>query len=255
MTHLLILCEGHVEKRVLKEFLRVYWSQRFKTVEVQNYSGNKELSKNFKADAEQQLTQELTSSVLCLVDLYEEPFGLYQSDISLEENFQRVQERMYRQIDFRLQSRFGAFPVVMEIETWLLADPEIQKHLNQSINFPEAIEHPARRLEEIYEARNSKYGKVADGLSLFQRASAKRVFDDNCSHFKQLIAWLTHPPKKKKQKISHKLEIWESERNQKYAHCLALEEAVQTDADLDAAIASWDAYNAFLQTYEPLFKR
>lgn len=69
MTHLLVLCEGHLEKSVLKSFLQPFWRIRFRTVEVQKYSGNGELKKQFKSDAEEQLIQEPVSSVLCLVDL------------------------------------------------------------------------------------------------------------------------------------------------------------------------------------------
>ena len=123
MTHLLILCEGETERRVIKAFLKPYWEQRFDSAEVIAYEGNGDLKRHFAKDTQDQLASDPGSSVLCLVDLYEEPFKVYAlSKMSVEQGFQAVQSYMYGAVDHRFHPRFGAFPVVMEIETWLLAD-------------------------------------------------------------------------------------------------------------------------------------
>src|SRR5579859_4117866 len=123
MSRLLILCEGDLEQGILKQFLKPYWEQRFDTVEVINYRGNGGLKSNFALDTERQLKQEPESSVLCLVDLHEEPFNLYnRGKMSPEVGFQTIQEFMRTHIEIQFHHRFGAFPIVMEIETWLLAD-------------------------------------------------------------------------------------------------------------------------------------
>ncbi|MCI0710050.1 MAG: DUF4276 family protein [Chloroflexi bacterium] len=263
MTHLLILCEGEVEARVLKFFLRPYWQVWFRTLEVQRYDGNGELRAKFKADSEQQLTQEPESSVLCLLDLYEEPFGLYQPpQMTVEEGFTLVQKQMYQQIKSRFHPRFGAFPVVMEIETWLLADSVMQHHLDENIPSPERIEHPSGYLEKIYRSHNSQYGKISDGVSLFGKADAKRVFDDDCPHFEKLVDWLINPPNipdEKSATLTKSLAEWEAQRDAKYAHLLQLQSTIQTEADLtEANMTETDnakaEYYAFLQTRSSIFK-
>lgn len=258
MAHLLILCEGDIEKRVLEPFLKPFWSVRFNTVEVQKYSGNGELKTNFKGDAERQLTQEPDSSVLCLVDLYEEPFGLYQpQSMSQFEGFTVVRDFMYRQIKSRFYNHFGAFPVVMEIETWLLADPKVQNQLGESIPYPEEVRHPGGRLEQIYRSRNSTYRKILDGIKLFGMASATRVYEDTCPHFNQLADWLRNPPlapvSPANQKIAALVATWERERDQKYQRFLELERIAQTDEELAAAIQAETAYLDFLKTYDDLY--
>lgn len=183
-----MLCEGQTEAAILKPFLRPYWEKRFATVEVLHYNGNGELKAKFKKDAEQQLRTEADSSVLCLVDLYHEPFGIYHPDtMTVAEGFQQVQSFMMSQIEARRQHRFGAFPVVMEIETWLLADRYVQRQLSRLIAEPETIPHPTAYLQALYQAESRYYNKVVDGRSLFGRAHATEVYDDNCPHFNLLV--------------------------------------------------------------------
>jgi hypothetical protein len=258
MAHLLVLCEGDTEKRILEFFLKYYWQQRFQTIEILQYSGNGELKTNFKQDAETQMSQESDSAVLCLVDLYEEPFKLYQpSQMTVEEGFKLVQQFMYSQIKSNFHLRFGAFPVVMEIETWLLADSTIQKHLGENLLEPEQIEHPSAYLKQIYGLRNKTYGKITDGVSLFGKAHVKRVYDDNCPHFQQLIEWLIHPPTivdELSEKVKQSLIEWEQERDEKYERFLKLEQVAVTDDDLERAIEAEAEYHNFVNTYPNVFK-
>ncbi len=258
MTHLLILCEGKTEKYILESFLRPYWQVRFRSVEVQSYDSNQELRKNFKADAERQLTQELDSCVLCVFDLYQEPFGLYEPDhLTPAEGYTLIREQMYLQINTKFHPRFGAFPVVMEVETWLLADPVIQQLLSETINFPETIFHPYSFLRENYARRNNNYNKITTGALLFSQAAAQRVYEDNCPHFNHLIEWLVNPPNianPSAKKIADAQAEWEKQRDEKYALFLRLESQVITDDDLEAAILAEKEYQAHLLTYEDIFK-
>jgi hypothetical protein len=259
MTHLLILCEGDTEKRILKSFLQPYWQQRFDTIEVLAYSGNGELKNKFKADVESQLLQESDSSVLCLVDLYEEPFKLYEPHkMTIAEGFEVIQHYMYQQIASKFHNRFGAFPVVMEIETWLFGDEAIQKHLGENILEPETIKHPCGFLDKNYQSRNRSYGKIIDGVSLFGKADAKRVYDDNCPHFQKLVDWLIAPPviwDDRSESVKQALHEWEQQRDEKYQYYLELEKMAETDADLDRAIQAQEEYEAFLSTYNKVFKQ
>jgi hypothetical protein len=231
MSHLLILCEGDLEQRVLEAFFIAYWQSRFRTVEVQKYAGNGDLKINYKADTQTQLKTEPASSVLCLVDLYQEPFGVYTSSMNVQQGFLAVQQWLYNAIPQHYHARFGGFPVVMETETWLLADPQIQQKLGQSFPDPENVYHPAGELEKIYRAKKQQYDKIIDGVTLFRQASAKRIYDDNCPHFKQLLDWLTTPPSILPSPQSSAVQQWEQELEQKYQHWQALERAAAIQAE------------------------
>lgn len=240
---LYIFCEGETELAILKGFLQPYWSVRFTQCEVIRYDGAGDLKNRFSQDAQQELRDDSTCSVLCLLDLYEEPFGVYRrGQMAHEDGFVQVRNQLLGQIKPDYHPRFGAFPVVMELETWLLADPHIQeKYLERPYPAPEAVEHPA---EEIRKCRPS-YKKLIDGKRLFGQASAKRVYEDNCPHFKMMIDWLiTEPapvrsPQNEAQK--QRWEAWEHERqrlqdNLEQAY-LAIDKALGAnlpDEELDA---------------------
>lgn len=259
MAHLLILCEGDTEAEVLKPFLRPFWEIRFDKADVLHYGGNGELKRNFKADTELYLTQRQDSSVLCLMDLFNEPFNIYSSSsMSVAEGFEAVQRFMYAQITPTLRHRFAAYPVVMEIETWLLADPMIQTYLGQDIPNPETIAHPCGFLEQLYRLRNHKYKKKSDGKKLFDRASATRVYEDTCPHFNQLADWLKNAPPAPappaNQEIAALVAAWERERDEKYQRFWELERAAQTDEELQAAIQAENVYLDFLKTYDDIYR-
>lgn len=190
---LYIFCEGDTELAVLKNFLRMYWSQRFEDCEVVKFDGGGDLKAKFARDANQIFNAEPDSSILCLLDLYEEPFGVYdKNQMSHEQGFHAVRQQLMAQIKPKHINRFGAFPVVMELETWLIADPNIQREITQSYDKPEDIEHPAQELK----AWRTHYNKRIDGKNLFNKVSVKRVYEDNCPHFIKIIDWLQTEPEK-----------------------------------------------------------
>jgi len=259
MTHLVILCEGVTEKRVLQSFLRPYWQVRFRTVEIQSYDGNHDLRVNFKRDAERQLAEDPETSVLCLVDLFQEPFGLYQpANMTVEEGFKLVRDRMYREVNSRFHLRFGAFPVVMEIETWLLADPVVQQRLGETTVHPEKIDHPYGHLEKIYRSKKDRYGKIVNGVTLFGVATAARVYADECPHFNQLVDWIANrpiaAPDPLSQAVARKKAEWEDQRNEKYDRFLKMEREITTESELEEAIKAETEYTAFVATYDDIFK-
>jgi len=184
----------------------------------------------------------------------------YQPDkMTIPEGFIRVQSFMYGQIEARLQPRFGAFPVVMEIETWLLADPTIQAEFNQNLTAPETIKHPATFLSSLYDMyKKSAYGKILDGKKLFAKTSAKRIYDDNCPHFKLMIDWITNPPHdEKKEQITERQRIWHEQfdRLEAYVDALWQRFEVSEDASIEEQIKTAEnERDAFLHTYDDLFK-
>jgi hypothetical protein len=194
--------------------------------------------------------------------VYEDPFGIHKlykkGTITLEECYQRIQQQLTRQINSQYHARFGAFPVVMELETWALADPNVQTSLGATFLAPETEPHPAQTLNNLYKKRNSNYRKVLNGVALFNKANAQRVYDDNCPHFKQLADWLTAPSTPDvsstySEEIKQKLSAWEAERDRRYQRFLGLEQVILTNADLDAAVAAETQYREHLSTYDQIF--
>lgn len=248
MSHLLILCEGQLEKKVLKPFLQPYClPPRFQSVEVQAYSGNGDLMRHFKGDAETQLRTEPDSSVLCLIDLYNEPFQLYQpKSMTPTEGYQSLKAYMESLIDNRYAGRFAAFPVVMELETWLLADPHLQHSLGFQVNQPEAVPHPTAFLEQHYAGRQQTYRKLTTGVTLFAKASAVRVYEDHCLAFKALVDWLTTSPQKAPSAESLASRQWKTRLDELYSQYERLNAREETDSTLrdevDAALAAYEAH-------------
>lgn len=240
---LLILCEGDLENAVIKQFLQIYWSQRFSHCEVVNYGGAGNLKTKFASDAFHELTADPQASVLCLIDLYEEPFAVYdKAKMSPTEGFIALREVLLARMPAKFHPRFGAFPVVMEPETWLLADSTLQSgKIGKRYSEPENIDHPTAELER----RLSRYKKLIDGTNLFARASAKRVYEDNCPHFIKLVDWLITPPpppqtypeelKKRREAYDAKLEELMNAKEEAWEKS---EDALRTDR-LDEAI-KWE---------------
>lgn len=165
---LYIFCEGHTENAVLKNFLRNYWEIRFSDCEVIRYSGAGDLMAKFVTDAIHIFRTEPEASVVCLLDLYEEPFEVYDKNkMTHAEGFVAVKEQLDARIKYEYSHRFGAFPIVMEIETWLLADPKVQSQINQYYPSPESIEHPAQEFKKW----QGNYNKRIDGTNLFNNSS------------------------------------------------------------------------------------
>lgn len=194
MKRLTILVEGFVEEEVVKPFLKLYWEETFGDVDVIRFDGAPDLKTRFVSISSKRLRE--GDFVLCLVDVFEEPFRVCKPNMTPEEQFDRVQawihEEVVRNIAPQLYERFAAFPVVMEIETWLLADADLWKE-DERTSEPETIRHPVARLQRIFKAKNKRYDKKTDGISLFKKASVVRVFEDNCPHFKKLIEWIKNP--------------------------------------------------------------
>lgn len=198
MPTLYIFCEGYTEATILCPFLKPYWEQRFSECEVaRRYDGKDDLAKNVRKDAHEYLSDP-DVFILCVVDLYEAPFRLYDPNKhSYEVGFRIIQKALYDRIDPLYHARFGAFPIVMELETWLLADKRLQQELfKHDYSYPETIPHPATALGKVY----SNYRKGLNAKSLFEKASAKRVYEDTCPHFQKLIDWLiaANPTQQKK---------------------------------------------------------
>jgi hypothetical protein len=248
--HLLILCEGKTEGEVLEEFLKPFWSARFQSVEIQHYTGNGQLGARLKADAELQLRTEADSWVLCLVDLYKEPFRVYNRQrMSIEEGFAAVRKELYLRVDAQYHARFGGFPVVMELETWLLADQHIQQRMGSTFTQPENILHPVRELEKWYESRRKAYKKLTSGQLLFREASAERVYADNCPHFNQMADWLRNPPPHLPDYDPERRAAFDKKSAELYTDFERLYEAAKDDESLERAIEAEQRWLSHLASY------
>lgn len=198
--HLTILCEGETEERVLKDFLKPYCAG-FDGVRVVTTGGANKLKSAFKDLAEMTLEADTDAVIFCLIDVYQAPFSPYPKPVEEHPNpplarYSYIQRYMQEKIAPSLRERFFAFPVLMEIETWLLADvdalndyfsPPAQQRL-KARSTPESVEHPAEELKRLMlRFKKREYRKTKDGQLLFRRASAKRVYDDECPHFEAMI--------------------------------------------------------------------
>lgn len=196
---LVILCEGTTEKLVLKEFLQPY-TKDFRRVDVYTPGGNAKLVSEFKKLAETELEDDAQAIVFCFIDLLEAPFTFPKRlDEAINPYLARyvyVQRYMREQIRPDLRERCYVFPIVMEIETWLLADggalndylrPPRAQRISPYSN-PENTIHPTEELKALIKRfRDEDYIKTLHGKRLFKRAKARNVYEDNCPHFEVII--------------------------------------------------------------------
>ncbi len=193
---LVILCEGPTEKRVLKSFLAPYCT-KLESVRAISSEGSGNLKQEFKFRAESVLEEDQESIVFCLIDLLEAPFKFskeirHDPDPYLAQ-YAYIQRFMKEQITEPLRSRFYAFPVVMELETWLLADIQALHNYFGSTSIkpwttPETVLKPADELGRLmWTIRKTKYRKTLHGQAIFGKADAERVYKDACPHFVLMI--------------------------------------------------------------------
>lgn len=205
---LTILVEGDTEQHVVKQFLLPFWSQRFTRCTVVNYRGSGNLVSRYVRDCEKLLAQ-AHQAVLILIDIKNDPYNIQQSTPSAVDAYQQLQQRLYAGLNRSESPRLGIFPVVVEIETWLLADPEIQRTLGKTYTQPEIINNP----EEILQNGLTGYRKGLSARRYFEQADVQRVYADNCPHFILLADWLTgkeptHPtnPFGEREQATHQLQ-------------------------------------------------
>jgi len=173
-----ILVEGPTEAAVVKDFLSPYWQARFTKCVVANYDGSGNLKMKYVKDTKRLLAQP-DQAVLILLDVKNDPFGVSETASSHVEAYQKLQNILYSGLGLAPSNRLGVFPVVREIETWLLADPAI---MNRTISHPENEGNPANLIP--------RYKKGERAKPFFHRASAEVVYADNCPHFIKMADWL-----------------------------------------------------------------
>jgi hypothetical protein len=209
---LTILCEGDTQQAVLKKFLAPF-CQGFDRVFIFNSRGAGRLKQEYKKITELELSSDPEAVVFCLIDLFRAPFTVpryvkEEADPHLAQ-YTYIKKHMEENINTTLRERFYAFPIVMEIETWLLADEQaLNDYLTpprtrrfQRPHNPETIAHPAEELGGLVRLHRSEdYIKTIHGRRLFERASVERVYNDNCPHFEiminQLLVLQGHEPDK-----------------------------------------------------------
>lgn len=263
MSFLRILCEGETEQAVLKEFLRPFWQERFQHVQVESYLGNGTFKTNFSVDVLDTLTQDMDASVLCLIDLYKEPFNIYKpGQMSIKEGFTKVQEYMLSRIPKRYHVRVGVFPVVMELETWLLGDENIQSSLEINIPQPETHTSAYQVIAQARRKQRKSYSKKIDGINFFRRASAKRVYDDNCPHFCIIADWLSTQPTVEQSlsdmQLTEKQQQWEDKQQALSERVAKLQAEFQRSSDekiFYEGIVAEEELEAFLRTFGDVFHK
>jgi hypothetical protein len=184
---LYVFVEGQTEFEVVKHFLQPYWQQRFKKCAVLNFKGNGNLKVRYVAEIKRVLAQP-DHAALLLIDVKEDPFGLHMQSTSSTEAYHHLRKRMYGGLGMTESDRIGIFPVVVEPETWLIADPTIQnEYLPQAYDHPENETDPAAVIKKYI----TGYRKGVGARKFFEKASAVQVYKDNCPHFVLLVDWIT----------------------------------------------------------------
>jgi hypothetical protein len=193
---LVILCEGDTEKKVLEDFLKPY-CQKLTWGGILNSRGSGNLKNEFKELAERELKADAETVVFCLIDLLESPFSFPKNvqddpDPYLAQ-YGYIRRLMQEQVSETLRDRFYVFPIVMELETWLLADYEALKSYFGPEHVkpwpaPETVLKPADELGRLmWVVRKTKYRKPLHGQAIFRKADAERVYRDACPHFVLMI--------------------------------------------------------------------
>jgi hypothetical protein len=195
---LLILCEGETELCLLDEanFLNPYL-QHFGKPKVKKIRGRS--LKAYAEAAEGHLRLYPDSFVFALLDLYEAPIEYPEKTIKspnpTDEKFKFLQKAMLDEISPRFRDHYYPFPVVQEIETWILADIQaMRKYLHTEvdvIHHPEEIGLPAAEkwnsLMLRYLGKRYVKGHRRENVKLFTSMDARRVYADHCPHFVLLI--------------------------------------------------------------------
>lgn len=196
---LVILCEGFTEKKVLKAFLEPYCTgfSHVSCTTPSGQAGSGRLKQEFKKLAETELEVDPNAVVLCLIDLLQAPFTYPKAVENDSEPYLAraayVKQYMEDAVDSSVRNRFFAFPVVMELETWLLADPEALNTFFRTNDIrgwhsPEMVAHPSGELKMLMNRfRSRDYSKTLYGAQLFELAQAERIYDDNCPHFEVIV--------------------------------------------------------------------
>lgn len=203
---LVILCEGQTEKEVLKSFLAPYCTEFSKVdIVLPGLGGAGRLKNDFRKIAETELELDIEAYVFCLIDVLNSPFtfpkNVAESDDPYKSQYAYIKTYMEGKIEPAFKDRFCCFPVIMEIETWLLADEEAlnsyfnpprKERIARPYN-PESVLNPFVELNTyMHHFRKISYQKTAHGKALFERANAVRVYEDNCPHFNKLIDQLLY---------------------------------------------------------------
>lgn len=187
---LFILVEGETEFAIVKRFLQPYWEQRFKRCEVINYKGSGNLKAKYVERVRKILSQP-DQAALVLIDIKNDPYDIQNKAVSLIDAYQRIRHIMYAGLGLEEHDRLGIFPVVVEVETWLLADPTIQQeYLKKEITHPEHEPNPELEIKRLAKY----YKKGLSAKKYFDKASALDVYNDNCPHFVYLANWLSGKP-------------------------------------------------------------
>jgi len=191
---IVIYCEGDTEAAVLKDFLKPFILVD-NTIKIVNKRGSGNLKRDFTFDIEAQLAQP-DVVIFWLIDLLRIPITFpksIQADLDpVGQQYNYIQQHFAGRIHATMRNRIYICPVIWEIETWLLADSEALNRFfgQKGLNFhsPEDMAEPAKTLQDLSRRfRKREYDKTNDGLALFRRADARRIYDDNCPHFNRFV--------------------------------------------------------------------
>jgi hypothetical protein len=181
-----ILVEGDTEAEIARGFLEHYWEHRFTKCQVFNSRGSGNLKAHYVRDTKKLLSTP-DQAVLVLIDIKNDPFGVQSNSADAAEAYRVLRAILYGKLGMQESDLVGIFPIVVEPETWLIADPNIQKtYLHKIYDHPETEVDPTAIIKRDIPG----YRKGRGATKIFAKASAKDVYDDNCPHFKYLVDWI-----------------------------------------------------------------
>lgn len=195
---LYMLVEGQTEKAIMEDFLRPYWEKRFNKCYISNLKGGGNVKASYPNQTKIALSKP-DQAVLILIDLKNNPFGIITSASTNAEDYEQIRKIMYASLGMEESARLGIFPVVVEPETWLLADPTIQNKYQLK---PAVYAYPENQDDADATVKQyiRYYNKGESAKKYFEQANAVDVYEDNCPHFCKLVDWLqfgtspTDPP-------------------------------------------------------------
>jgi hypothetical protein len=196
---LVIVCEDSSIEAALRSFFEPIW-QVSRQIVVETTKGNGGFLKAMRAQAKR-YQAEPQAFVLGLIDVRQAE-GVIQFPAKITESSNPTKakyEHMLAHYESHLPyERCRVLPVVMELETWFIADHEglnayFGRPIAGPITAPEAKEQPTEIIKGYFSKQRKSYLKGVHSAAILKKISAQRVYDDHCPHFRpivdQLRAW------------------------------------------------------------------
>jgi hypothetical protein len=186
----LLYVEGETEEAALPGFFRRWLLGKAADVEIKavSFTGVGSYLKEFSKRAKRDLGGGYVCGIIGLIDLYSSRLS-YPDGTTAQKYLWAKNELEQTVADPRFRQHFA----VHETEAWLLSgenlfpppiDVRIPKTPPEGVNFQNP---PATLLKNLYSTHlDRNYGKVIDGIELFQRLDPNIAYD-RCPHLRLLL--------------------------------------------------------------------